>query len=189
MIEEVKKIKLLVIYFNNIVKEYKRTLHNLEFNNLAINFAIDDAIRNGYNPNIEEISIYNKIKDKEFLKDRYEEKNPIYVDGLSQEEVKEIITDLETDLAYLEYYSQNKTSNYYEDLIFRTKDIIDNLILNLTRYTLGNYYELLAPLLPNYDYNDYDKDWNVDNICDFLIKYDAIKRKQNKSMVRILVNN
>ena len=187
MLEEVKKIKLSVAYYNELVKEFRKILKNLNFSDIDINWYITFATTYGAGLN-KDISIENKIRDTKELLGLFDERSPLYTKVLTDEQVKKRILDLETDLAYLEYCVQNNIIGNYQDKIFRTKDLINNLILNLIRNTLGSYYELLSSLLPKYNINDGGY-WNVDGILDFLVKYDEIKRKENKSLSRVLVNN
>lgn len=187
MLEEVKKIELSVTYYNELIKEFRSILKNLNFSDIDIDWYITFATTYGADLG-KDISLENKIRDTKELLSLFDEKNPLYTKVLTDEQVEKRILDLESDLAYLEYCVQNNVIGNYQDKIFRTKDLINNLILNLIRNTLGRYYELLAPLLPKYELNDGGY-WNVDEILEFLQKYEEIKRKENKALSRILVNN
>ncbi len=180
MIEEVKKIKLLVSYYNQIIKDFRSVLKSLNFSEIDINWYITFAKNYGSGLS-EDISMATKIRNTEELLSLFDKNNPLYTKILSDEQVKRRTLDLETDLAYLEYYAQNNIIGNYQDQIFKTKDLINNLILNLTKTTLGSYYALLSPLLPPSTQNDSGY-WNVNDILDFLIKYNEIKMSENKSL-------
>ena len=171
MIEDIKKIKLMINYFNQIENEYRKLLYNLNFMEWEVNWSLEKAENNGSDISCKDIN--DKIKEIEEILSYYHDNSLYFIKKLSEEEIKNQTTNYETDISYLEYYKE--IIIYYEDLIFKTKDIINNNILDLIRNTLGVYYDLLAPLLPNYNKSISDNDWNIDNLLDFLIKFDMLK--------------
>ena len=178
MIEEVQKIKLMLAYFNRLEEEYRKLLYSLDFMEWKVNWALDKAENYGADRSHEDLN--TKIKENEEMINYFRTRMPFYVKGLTEEQINTTITNYETDIAYLEH--SKELFNYYEDLIFKTKDLINNSILNLMRNTLGIFYGLISPLLPNYDKNTTETNWNIDEILDFLVKYDTIKNKENKSL-------
>lgn len=178
MTEEVQKIRLMIDYFNRLEEEYCKLLYSLDFMEWKVNWTLQKAEDFGADLSHEDLNA--KIKEMEEMIAYFRTRMPFYVKGLTEEQIETAIISYEIEIAYLEH--NKDLFNYYEDLIFKTKDMINNCILSLMRNTLGAFYELLSPLLPNYHKDLAETSWNIDFLLDFLVKYDAIKRKENKSL-------